>query len=224
MFFYSKRYFFLYIWFDHAMKHCLACHNPNNVTKQIIDFHISNSWIRQFVIDVRVYKSYRESDHSRLLTKLTTPANKIARFRSHKSLTIPRYNTEALKINYKCSILWWMRIQTGVPKCRRIISYNPTFSNRNTWCLPRIFRWKKILPWDDIFPWNRTNKRRRKPEEKWEGHQSYDNNTIETNTKEIVWFQKHIESHFNPEHTKLKMPTEIKHRPICIWIFQPHQV
>lgn len=87
------------------MKHCLACHNPNNLTKQIIDFHISNSWIRQFVIDVRVYNPYRESDHRRLLKKLTTPANKITRVRSHKSLRIPRYKTEALKINYKRSIL-----------------------------------------------------------------------------------------------------------------------
>lgn len=116
--FYSKRYFFLNIWFYHSMKHWLTYHNPNNVTKKIIDFH---PLIRQFVIDGWVYKSYRESDHRRLLTKLTTPVDKIDRFPSHKSLTIPRYNTEALKMNYKRSILWWTRIQTDVPKSRRII-------------------------------------------------------------------------------------------------------
>lgn len=38
----------------------------------MIDFSISDSWVRQFVTDSRVYNSYFESDHRLLVTDNTS--------------------------------------------------------------------------------------------------------------------------------------------------------
>lgn len=72
------------------MKHrrCL-----DNVIRNFIDFSISDSWIRQFMTDVILYKPGSESDHRLLVTKLTTTVNYITRFHRHKPRKTPKVIT-----------------------------------------------------------------------------------------------------------------------------------
>lgn len=53
------------------MKYYITELSQDNVSKKITDFSISEPWIRQLVIDVRVYNSYMESGHRILVTKMT---------------------------------------------------------------------------------------------------------------------------------------------------------
>jgi len=69
-------------WFDHPIHHRETWHHPNvNVStpRKVYDYSLSESWIRQYVTDVRVRNSYFNSDHRLVVTKLRTPANKEAR-------------------------------------------------------------------------------------------------------------------------------------------------
>ena len=68
-------------WFDHPIHHRETWHHPNmnlNIRK-VYDYSVSESWLRQFVTDVRVRNSYFYSDHRLVVTKMRTPANKAAR-------------------------------------------------------------------------------------------------------------------------------------------------
>lgn len=67
-------------------------------SKKTIDVSLSDSWIRRFV-------TY-ELDHRLLVTKLTTPANKITSFTQHKPIKTSTYNNQALtnkKVNFEFS-------------------------------------------------------------------------------------------------------------------------
>ena len=66
-------------WFDHPIKHRVTWHHPGGSSKLVYDYSLSESWLRQYVTDVRVKNSYFSSDHRLVVTKLKTPANKAAR-------------------------------------------------------------------------------------------------------------------------------------------------
>ena len=80
------------------MKHQITWHSPDAVTKKVLDYSVSDSWLRQFVIDVRVRNSYFNSDHRLLVTKLKTPANKAARFAKRHIKASKKHNT--IYLNY----------------------------------------------------------------------------------------------------------------------------
>ena len=65
-------------WFCHPIHHRVTWHCPNGA-KKVYDYSLSGSWLRTFVLDVRVRNSYFHSDHKLVVTKLLTPANKVAR-------------------------------------------------------------------------------------------------------------------------------------------------
>lgn len=81
---YSKKYLIL-----NHMKHHITWHSPDNVAKMIM-----LSWIRYLVRNVRLYNFCFKSDHKLLVTKLATPANKMAGFRTHKKT--PKYISNPL--------------------------------------------------------------------------------------------------------------------------------
>ena len=66
-------------WFDHPIIHRITWHHPNNQTKKVYDYSLSEPWLRQHVTDVRVRNSFFSSDHRLVVTRLKTPANKAAR-------------------------------------------------------------------------------------------------------------------------------------------------
>ena len=70
-------------WFSHPFHHRVTWHCPNG-SKKVYDYSLSGSWLRKFVLDVRVRNSYfnffNDQDHKLLVTKLATPTNKAARF------------------------------------------------------------------------------------------------------------------------------------------------
>lgn len=74
----------LTIWFDHPMKRRVTGIKSDKITKMFIDLGFTDSWLGQFLSDVRIYHSNWESDHKFLVTKLITPANKIVRFHLRK--------------------------------------------------------------------------------------------------------------------------------------------
>lgn len=84
-------------WFDHPIHHRITWHHPNSaIPGRVIDYSLSESWIRQFVTNVRVKNSYFNSDHKLLITKMNTPANKAAR-RFLRKPKLKRRNIAALK-------------------------------------------------------------------------------------------------------------------------------
>ena len=83
-------------WYDHPIKHRITWHSPDAITKKVIDYSISESWLRQYIKDVRVRNSYFNSDHRLLVSKMRTPANKAARFHKRKPKRKSRYNLKAL--------------------------------------------------------------------------------------------------------------------------------
>ena len=85
-------------WFDHALHHRITWHAPNGILKRVYDYSLSESWIRQYVKDVRVRNSYFNSDHRLVVTKLRTPANKAAR-RFKRKLKVIKPNLELLNDN-----------------------------------------------------------------------------------------------------------------------------
>ena len=86
-------------WFHHPQKHRITWHSPDQRTKKVIDYSVCESWLRQYISDVRVRNSYFNSDHRLLVTKLKTPANKAARyFTRRKPYKSPRSDLGALKI------------------------------------------------------------------------------------------------------------------------------
>ena len=54
-------------WYDHPIKHRITWHSPDAITKKVIDYSISESWLRQYIKDVRVRNSYFNSDHRLLV-------------------------------------------------------------------------------------------------------------------------------------------------------------
>ena len=152
---YSKNLSILNTWFDHPMKHRITWHSPDKITKKIIDYCISDSWLRQFVTDVRVYNSYFDSDHRLLITKFITPANKAARFHVRKPKRRLRYNLHSLnesnvKENF-CDAL-----KSRITSCEiNQESINETHASiissltdaRNT--IPKLSNKKIVYPWDN---------------------------------------------------------------------------
>lgn len=79
------------------MKHPIAWHIPENIKKKaIIDFSISNAWIRQFMTDVKADITCFEFDQRQRVTKMATPANTIAIFLPYKPRKVLRYNIHSL--------------------------------------------------------------------------------------------------------------------------------
>ena len=66
-------------WFVHPIHHRVTWHHPNQQTKKVYDYSLSESWIRQYVQDVRVKNSFFHSDHRLLVSLMRTPANRAAR-------------------------------------------------------------------------------------------------------------------------------------------------
>ena len=66
-------------WFQHPIHHRITWHHPDKVTKKVYDYSLSESWLRQYVKDVRVRNSFFTSDHRLVVTIMKTPANKAAR-------------------------------------------------------------------------------------------------------------------------------------------------
>ena len=66
-------------WFDHPIHHRVSWHHPNGTTAKVYDYALSESWMRQFVTNVRVKNSYFNSDHRLVVINMKTPANKAAR-------------------------------------------------------------------------------------------------------------------------------------------------
>ena len=76
-------------WFDHPVHHRETWHHPNGTTRKVYDYCLAEPWLSQYITDVRVRNSYFHSDHRLVVTKLNTPANKVARrFIKRKSPTI----------------------------------------------------------------------------------------------------------------------------------------
>ncbi|XP_071959537.1 uncharacterized protein [Antedon mediterranea] len=72
-------------WFDHPNVHRITWHSNDGVTKKILDYNICDHWLRKYVTDTRVYNNYYlSSDHRILVSNMTTPANKAARWKKHK--------------------------------------------------------------------------------------------------------------------------------------------
>lgn len=80
------------------MKHRITCYSANDIMKKVIDFSPSDTWIRQFLTGVKVYKSYFESDHRLFVTKLTTLTNNVARFRRQNQEKYQGTTSKPLKI------------------------------------------------------------------------------------------------------------------------------
>lgn len=51
-------YYIFLTWSDHPTNHCTDRYSPAQITKTLIDFCLSDSWLKQFRIDVRVFNSY----------------------------------------------------------------------------------------------------------------------------------------------------------------------
>ena len=66
-------------WFVHPLRHRVTWHHPNQQTKKVYDYSLSESWIRQYVQDVRVKNSFFHSDHRLVVSLMRTPANRAAR-------------------------------------------------------------------------------------------------------------------------------------------------
>ena len=47
-----KKLSILNTWFDHPLEHRITWHSPDQNTKNVIDYSLSDSWLRQFVTDV----------------------------------------------------------------------------------------------------------------------------------------------------------------------------
>ena len=71
-------------WFEHPIHHRVTWHHPNGNCTKVYDYVLSEPWLRQYVTDVRVRNSYFNSDHRLVVAKLSTPANKAARFFKRK--------------------------------------------------------------------------------------------------------------------------------------------
>ena len=72
-------------WFTHKRCRRVTWHSPDGFTKKAYDFILCCSWLRQFVTNCRVYNSYDfDSDHRLVVTNLTTPCTKKARFLKRK--------------------------------------------------------------------------------------------------------------------------------------------
>ena len=86
-------------WFDHPLQHRVTWHHPNGNSKKVYDYSIAESWIRQYVKDVRVKNSYFNSDHRLVVTKLRTPSNKAARRFVRRKKTTTKPNLKLLNDN-----------------------------------------------------------------------------------------------------------------------------
>ena len=142
-------------WFDHPLKHRITWHSPDQITKKVIDYSLCESWLRQYITDVRVYNSYFNSDHRLLVTRLKTPANKVARFHKRKikpssHLDFHALNVPEIQDNF-CNIVK-----------SEIISDFPAAKNTNKMhekivtavikareSLPKIHKRKITYPWDN---------------------------------------------------------------------------
>lgn len=115
----------------------------DKVTKKIRNFSISNSWLRQFEKDARACSSYFGSDRRPVVTKLTTPTNKIARFYSHKPQKPPRLK---MKVREEFCDKQVDALNFDQNRNHNIILF---FLAESCEIIPRIFRRKNILQWDD---------------------------------------------------------------------------
>ena len=87
-------------WYDHPLHHRVTWHHPDSTTKKVYDYSLCRSWLKRFILDVRVRNSYFNSDHRLLVTKLQTPTNKASRFIKRKvTKPNPKLNLDLLKNN-----------------------------------------------------------------------------------------------------------------------------
>ena len=143
-------------WFDHPQKHRITWHSPDQRTKKVIDYSVCESWLRQYISDVRVRNSYFNSDHRLLVTKLKTPANKAARyFTRRKPYKSPRSDLGALKIQ-KYKELFINTLALSLPSKENIaVNIDEQHSQivtslksaRET--LPKTLKGNIAFPWDN---------------------------------------------------------------------------
>ena len=138
-------------WYDHPLHHRVTWHHPGGSSKKVYDYSLSQSWLRQFVNDVRVRNSYFSSDHRLVVTSLQTPANKTARtFR--RSKTKPRPNFELLQDDAVLSSTY--------NEIEKYLSENPTpteIQDIHTHMIQALQNGKQIIPKqtkvEQIIPW-----------------------------------------------------------------------
>eukprot|EP00111_Clytia_hemisphaerica_P017270 TCONS_00051124-protein len=87
-FFNTNKLSVLNTWFTHKKCRRITWHSNDGVTKKVYDFILCSSWLRQFVMNCRVFNSFDfDSDHRLVIAKLSTPSSKKARFKKHQKRT-----------------------------------------------------------------------------------------------------------------------------------------
>ena len=151
----KEKFSILNTWFQHPLKHRFTWHSPDQVTKKVIDYSVSDSWLRQFVTDVRVYNSYFESDHRLLVTRFRTPANKAARFHIRKARPEPKVNLLSLneenhKVQFSDTLKKTLMLSedkhSNVSETHNIIVSSLATARDS---LPKLNRKKTTNPWDE---------------------------------------------------------------------------
>ena len=78
-------------WFTHKRCRRVTWYSPDGVTQKVYDFILTCSWLRQYVLNCRVYRSYDfDSDHRLVIATMNTPCTKFARFRRRDRKTNPK--------------------------------------------------------------------------------------------------------------------------------------
>ena len=138
-------------WYDHPLQHRVTWHNPNGISKKVYDYSLSQSWLRQFINDVRVCNSYFNSDHKLVVTTLRTPANKTARtFRRRK--TIPRPNLELLQddetLRNTCNKIENFLVNNQTPsEINDIHTHLIQALQSGKQTIPKQTKEKQVIPW-----------------------------------------------------------------------------
>ena len=151
LFCHNNKLCLLNTWYDHPIHHRITWHHPNGYTKKVIDYSLSQSWLRQFITDVRVRNSYFNSDHRLVVTYLRTPANKAARtFKRSKNITRPdldRLHDQEIHQNTRNEIESFLlnnQLPTELDDMHTHL-VQALQSGRNK--IPRINKEKQVIPW-----------------------------------------------------------------------------
>ncbi|XP_033111719.1 uncharacterized protein LOC117112688, partial [Anneissia japonica] len=263
-------------WFQHKEAQRITWHSADGRTKKVYDFSISESWLRQFVKDVRVKNSYFYSDHRLLVTKLATPSNKPARWSQKKKgrskvefgylhndsfkqeaqeiikLSFVNNNIKNININEQHDILihTLQKSKDKLPIIKKPRHTIPSYLIDERY--QSLIKQRKVLRCQK----NENNKTKLKEINKQikqatketksrmlkeEGHKLNDarqhrhvtklwrnakthGKFINTKPRNNVCsgLAKHFKEQFNPDHSHLTMPDDIKNPPECITKLQNH--
>ncbi|XP_066928505.1 uncharacterized protein [Clytia hemisphaerica] len=95
-------------WFHHKRCRRVTWYSADGVTEKVYDFILTDSWLRQYCLNCRVYRSFDfDSDHRLVIATMNTPLTKKARYRKRtvkkkaKNLDLATFNNdENLQLNF----------------------------------------------------------------------------------------------------------------------------